>query len=81
MVVVFNAAGTLTHDVSGDFITVSEASVVVDVGARTAKNGAVHKDNTLTVNRAWWLQMEPGANVFNVTGGGNVDLTWYHTWF
>ena len=81
MVVTFNAAGTLTHDVSGDFITVTEVGDVVDVGARTIKLAAVHKDNNLDVNRAWWLQMEPGVNDFTVSGGGNVDLTWYHSWF
>jgi len=81
MVVTFNTLGTLTHDVSGDFITVTESGLVVDVGARTVKLAAAHKDNKLSVNRAWWLQMEPGSNAFTVSGGGDVDLTWYHTWF
>ncbi len=81
MVVTFNTAGTLTHDVSGDFITVTEDGLIVDVGARTVKLGSVHKDNKLTVNRAWWLQMEPGSNAFTVSGGGNIDLDWFHHFF
>ncbi len=81
MVITFNTAGTLTHDASGDFITVIENGLIVDVGARTVKLGSVHKDNKLTVNRAWWLQMEPGSNAFTVSGGGNIDLDWFHHFF
>ncbi len=81
MVVAFNTAGTLTHDASGDFITVTESGLIVDMGARTVKAGSVHKDNKLTVNRAWWLQMEPGSNAFTVSGGGNIDLDWFHHFF
>lgn len=80
MVVVFNVAGTLTHDASGDWISCTEAGVTVDVGARTVKNGAVFKDSTFDYRDAWWLQMEPGSNGFTVSGGGDIDLTWYHSW-
>jgi len=81
MVVTFNTLGTLTHDASGDFVTVTESGLIVRMGDRTVKSGATHKDNKLTVNRAWWLQMEPGSNAFTVSGGGNIDLDWFHHFF
>lgn len=81
MVVTFNSAGKLTHNPSGDFIQVSESGLIVRMQERTVKSGATHKDNKLTVNRAWWLQMEPGSNSFTVSGGGNIDLDWFHHFF
>ncbi len=81
MVVTFNTAGRLTHNVSGDYIeTDTTASIVVDVGAKTVAIGSTFHDNEFHRNRAWWLQMEAGSNAFTVTLGGNVDITWFHHW-
>lgn len=81
MVVTFNSPGRLTHDDSGDYIeTDTDNSIVVDVGPRTVKLGSTFKDNRFGYNAGWFLQMEPGDNDFTVSGGGDVDMTWYHSW-
>lgn len=82
MVITFNTPGRLTHDASGDYLeTITDNNVVIDVGPRTVKIGSAFADNRLNdYNAAWFMQMEPGTNGFTVSGGGDVSMTWYHSW-
>lgn len=82
MVITFNLPGRLTHTDSGDYLeTVTDNNVVIDVGARTVKIGSTFVDNRLNdYNAPWFMQMEPGLNNFQVSGGGDVSMTWYHSW-
>lgn len=81
MVITFTTAGTLTHDASGDYLTAADNGLVVNVGKRTAKLAGSHKDSSLSFNRPWWMQMEPGVNAFTVSGGGNVAIDFYSASF
>ncbi len=78
--IVGGTAGGISHDDTGDSVTIAGAlpsgGVRVDVGARTAvriSGGADWSDN-LVVNAPWWIEFDPGANAVTAVGGSTVTV-------
>lgn len=81
-VVVFsgtNGTQRLTHTTTGDYIELNTDTtaqpVTVDVGEKTIKQAGSHLDGVDTISAPWWLELQPGANAFTLSGGGSSTLT------
>jgi len=76
-----NGVQRLTDDDSSLYLEVNEDTtvtpVIVDVGAKTAKQGAT--DVVLTKNSSEWMEWPPAdaAHGLTLTGTGSVDLDFY----
>ncbi len=73
----------VTHDQTGDYIQVEGATpaggILVDCGLRKSTNvtGGASAEFQVEKSVPHWIEMEPGAVTFTVTGGGTVTVDLY----
>ena len=79
----------VTHTASGAYIEIAgdlpTGGVEVDIGAGTCVKitGGADWSNYLVVNKAWWMELDPGANTVAVTetsGTPTVTADWLTQW-
>jgi hypothetical protein len=85
---VFHLAGgtdaKIVHVASGDFIQFEGATpgggIDINLAAGTVLSGSTDYRSKLAVNQPWWMELDPGANTFTITGGGTWTIDLYDKW-
>lgn len=81
------AGGTdakIVHDGSGAYIQFEGATpgpgIDIDLDAGTVLSGSTDYRAKLKVLEPWWMELDPGANAFTITGGGTWTIDLYDKW-
>jgi len=77
----FTGDGTVTVDSNGEKVGVAGsggATVVVDCGKRTIKQGATNRDEWLVINSERWLPLD--VTPVPITVVGTVSIAWFRKW-
>lgn len=79
----FSAAQFDHTDTDGGSFNCTNANggtITIDCGERTTLQGGSAADDHVTTTKAWWDELQPGTNNFDLPTGSTLTVKWYNKW-